>query len=151
MIFLTIFFEFDMRVHWLKNWAVPFNLHVKLFYSFAIIEVFNKVVPRPTLVYRIDVHARLLILRKKSPLHGLILVCTFIDFEKKIHTARLFCPAHLMFFENFSTCSFIWSCTSIWYTRVRYHCVPKKHSLARNSLGRGLFYVVNVLRYFKVM
>ena len=36
-----------------------------------------------TLVYRIDVHACLLILRQKSPLHGLILVCTFIDFEKK--------------------------------------------------------------------
>ena len=34
---------------------------------------------------------------------------------------------------------------------LRYHCVPKKHSLARNSLGRGLFYVVNVLRYFKVV
>ena len=37
---------------------------------------------QPTLVYRIDVHARLLILRKNSPLHGLILVCTFIDFEE---------------------------------------------------------------------
>ena len=30
-----------------------------------------------TLVCRIDVHARLLILRKKYPMHGLILVCTF--------------------------------------------------------------------------
>ena len=47
-----------------------------------------------TLVYRIDVHARLLILRKKIPLHGLILVCTFIDFEKKFPPARLFHPAH---------------------------------------------------------
>ena len=37
-----------------------------------------------TLVFRIDVHARLLILRgKKSPLHGLILVYTFIDFVRK--------------------------------------------------------------------
>ena len=26
-----------------------------------------------------------------------------------------------------------------------------KYSLAWNSLGRGLFYVVNVLRYFKVV
>ena len=43
-----------------------------------------------TLVYRIDVHARLLILRKNSPLHGLILVCTFIDFEKIFPPARLF-------------------------------------------------------------
>ena len=55
---------------------------------------------------------------KKSPLHSLILVCTFIDFEKKIPPARLFCPARLMFFKNFSTCTFIWSCTSIRYTRV---------------------------------
>ena len=49
-----------------------------------------------TLVYRIDVHARLLILRKKSTLHGLILVCTFIDFDKKI-----------------PPCTFIPSCTFI--------------------------------------
>ena len=33
---------------------------------------------------------------------------------------------------------------------LRYNCVPKKHSLARNSLSRGLFYVVNVLCYFKI-
>ena len=45
---------------------------------------------------RIDVHARLLILRKKSPLHSLILVCTFIDFEKKFPPARLFRPACLL-------------------------------------------------------
>ena len=51
-----------------------------------------------TLVYRIDVHARLLILRKKSPLYGLILVCTFIDFEKKFPPARLFHPARLLLF-----------------------------------------------------
>ena len=43
-----------------------------------------------TLVYRIDVHARLLILRKKFPLHGLIWPCTFIVFEKKI-------PLHVYF------------------------------------------------------
>ena len=48
-----------------------------------------------TLVYRIDVHARLLILRKNSPLHGLILVCTFIDFEKIFPPARLFRTARL--------------------------------------------------------
>ena len=51
-----------------------------------------------TLVCRIDVHARLLILRKKSPLYGLILVCTFIDFEKKFPPARLFHPARLLVF-----------------------------------------------------
>ena len=38
----------------------------------------------------------LLILRKNSPLHGLILVCTFIDFEKKFPPARLFHPARLL-------------------------------------------------------
>ena len=43
-----------------------------------------------TLVCRIDVHARLSILRKNSPLHGLILVCMFIVFEKKI-------PLHVYF------------------------------------------------------
>ena len=49
-----------------------------------------------TLVCLIDVHVRLLILRKKSPLHGLILVCAFIDFEKKFPPARLFYPARLL-------------------------------------------------------
>ena len=43
-----------------------------------------------TLLYLIDVHARLLILIKNSPLHGLIWVCTFIDSEKKIPPACLF-------------------------------------------------------------
>ena len=42
------------------------------------------------LVCRIEVHARLSILRRKSPLHGLIWVCMFIDFEKKFPPARLF-------------------------------------------------------------
>jgi hypothetical protein len=48
------------------------------------------------LVYQIDVLVRLLILRKNPPLHGLILVCMFIDFEKKIPPARLFHPARLL-------------------------------------------------------
>ena len=67
--------------------------------------------------------AHLLILRKNSPLHGLILVCTFINFEKKILPARLFWPARLMFFKNFPTCTFISSYTSIRYTRV---CIRKE-------------------------
>ena len=33
---------------------------------------------------------------------------------------------------------------------LRYHCVLKKHSIGRNSTTRGLFYVVNVLGYFKI-
>ena len=38
-----------------------------------------------TLGYLIEVQARLLILKRNSPLHSLMLVWTFIDFEK-IHT-----------------------------------------------------------------
>ena len=49
-----------------------------------------------TLVYRIDVHACLLILREKSTLYGLILDCTFIDFEGKFPPVRLFHPARLL-------------------------------------------------------
>ena len=41
-----------------------------------------------TLVYRIDVHARLLILRKKSLLYDLILVCTFINSEEQYPQVR---------------------------------------------------------------
>ena len=104
--------------------------------------------PRLKVLYiacRIDVHARLLILRKKSPLHDLIWVCTFIDFGKKFPPARLFhpariklldryctfidfpenfppaClfgPARLIFFKNFPSCTFISSYTSIRHTRV---------------------------------
>ena len=50
-----------------------------------------------TLVCRIDVHAGLLILRKDFPLHGLILVWTFIVFEK-FPPARLFQPACALVF-----------------------------------------------------
>ena len=32
-----------MSVHWLKYFAITFNLHVKLFYSFSIIVAFNNV------------------------------------------------------------------------------------------------------------
>ena len=60
------------------NW-LPFDLQCRL-----------SLRKQSTLVYQIEVHARLLILRKKSPLHGLILACTFIDFKKKFPTARLF-------------------------------------------------------------
>ena len=90
-----------------------------------------------TLVYRIDVHARLLIFREKSPLHGLILVCTFIDFEKKFPPARLFHPARLLLFVwiLWDTLEYLrialgllWQCFGIlwdtlkmlWNTSVRY-------------------------------
>ena len=91
-----------------------------------------------TLLYLIDVHARLLILIKNFPLHSLILVCMFIGFEKKFPPAHLFhpmwtalfwsacllilreispctalfCSARLMFYENFPTCTFNSSYTS---------------------------------------
>ena len=57
-----------------------------------------------TLVYRIDVHARLLILSKKSPLHGLILVCTFIDFEKKfpLHVYSILHVYWYWYVQNFT-------------------------------------------------
>ena len=45
-------------------------------------EVSDCIVSHVTLIYRIEVHARLLILIRNSPLHGLILVCTFINFEE---------------------------------------------------------------------
>ena len=74
-----------------------------------------------TLVCRIDVHARLLILRKKFPLHGLIWPCTFIVFEKKNPPARLFfcvykgiCPARLLILRKKSPLhGLIWVCTFI--------------------------------------
>jgi hypothetical protein len=46
------------------------------------------------------VHARLLISKGNSLLHGLILVCTFIDFEKKIPPERLFHPACLLVLDK---------------------------------------------------
>ena len=58
----------------------------------------NLVQNSTTLVYRIDVHARLLILTKKSPLHGLILVCMIIDFEEKFPPARLLHTARVLVF-----------------------------------------------------
>ena len=88
--------------------------------------MFNRVLPRykthllrGTLVYRIDVHARLLILRKKSPLHGFILVCTFIDFEKK------FPPC-----TSFPSCTFIgnWHvCMNIHHAKSNLKYVLDKH------------------------
>ena len=49
-------------------------------------------------MYWIDVYALLLVLRKNSPLYSLILVCTFIDFEKKSPPAHLFHPMWMALF-----------------------------------------------------
>ena len=68
--------------------------------------------------------ARLLIFQKISPLHvysGLFCPARLMFFKKifPLHVySGLFFPARLMFSKNFSTCTFIWSCTSIRYTRV---------------------------------
>ena len=55
-----------------------------------------------------------------SHVYGLILVCTFINFEKKfpLHGLILVCMYNV--FQEFSRvfCKFISSYTSIWYTRV---------------------------------
>ena len=59
-----------------------------------------------------------IMLRKKSLLQGLILVCRFIDFGEKFPPACLFWPAHLIFFKNFSNSTFILPCKSIRHTRV---------------------------------
>ena len=78
---------------------------------------------------------------QNSPLHSLILVCTFIDFEKILPPARLFCPARLMFFKNFSTCTFISACTSIRYTRVvRF----RKIAILQPSFSNKLFLKLNL-------
>ena len=76
--------------------SLEYFLHQSLWLEFPIVvkNEYHKVAS--TLVYRIDVHARLLNLRKNFPLHGLILVCTFIDFEKRFPIACLFHPALLL-------------------------------------------------------
>ena len=69
-----------------------FSTHITFDFGLSMCIFFGgfQLVDYITLVYRIEVHACLLILRKKSSIHGLILVCTFIDFRKKIPPAHLF-------------------------------------------------------------
>ena len=56
-----------------------------------------------------------------SPLHVYFPPAWLLIFQENFPTARLFCPARLMFFKNFPTCTFIPYCTkSIRYTRVRF-------------------------------
>ena len=88
----TSAFQFNTYV--VRVASVPTALAVTIHIG-QNINSFVQIMNSTTLVYRIDLHARLLILRKKSPLHGLILVCTIIDFEEKFPPARLFIPARL--------------------------------------------------------
>ena len=78
-------------------WRVRFSLPSHFPSPNTVAEVY-RFCPRihGTLVYRIDVHACLLILREKSTLYGLILDCTFIDFVEKFPPVRLFHPARLL-------------------------------------------------------
>ena len=39
-------------------------------------------------------------------------------FLQDVSPACLFCTARLLILRNSPTCTFIWACTSIWYTRV---------------------------------
>ena len=55
--------------------------------------------------------ARILILRKNSPLQ-------IYSRTAPVAVLDLSCPAFLMFFKKFSTCTFILPCTSIRHTRV---------------------------------
>ena len=89
------------------------------------------------------------------------MTCIIIDFPENFHPARLlifqkifplhvylglFCPARLMFSKNFPTCTFIWSYTSIWHTRVvfdqsngmnikgpDFHCAPVRQNAEKKS------------------
>ena len=93
----------------LQNWFKIDNLFHSLYKCYIKHSVFMKLslwncqealeincLYNNTLVYRIEADAQFLILRKKYTLHDLILVCTFIDFEKT------FPPAHLLVSTFFS-------------------------------------------------
>ena len=79
-----------------------------------------------TLVCWIDVHAHLLILRKNFPLHGLIWVCTFIDFEKKFPPARLFHPACLLVLVFVVIIHFLMVKSQINWILVKWQCLVKR-------------------------
>ena len=72
--------------------------------------------------------ARLLILRKKFPLYGLILVCTFIDFEEKFPPARLFHPARLLIL----VCSKFHGCQTFLLAEI--HCYLRAPKSWHNNL-----------------
>ena len=84
---------FTLKRHFAALWIGSFMLLYLVLLYVRRLRKFDH-----TLVYRIDVHARLLILRKKSPLHSLILVCTFIDFEKKFPPALSYFGLHVYWF-----------------------------------------------------
>ena len=122
---LKINFSAGVSGNWrkLRNSVRPWLFHKKIFSKLVLhiksnalnLKILNSY---GTLVCRIDVHARLLTLRKNSPLHGPILICTFIDFEKIFTPAHLFFPAQQSYFglhvyqfwEKISPCTVLfWS------------------------------------------
>ena len=85
-----------------------------------------------TLVCRIDVLARLLILRKNSPFHGFIQICMFIDFEKKKSPIHVYCILHVY-----------------WYLSCTFINFEKKLPPARPYFGlHGLMFFKNFSTYF---
>ena len=84
-----------------------------------------------TLVYRIEVHARLLILNKKFPLHGLILVCTFINFEKFYPPARIFHPACLLMLETFPRCTLFF--IAVTFTQAKLMIGNERKTISKTS------------------
>ena len=74
----------------------PFNMGILFSSTLKISNLITKTVTTATLVYQIEVQARLLILVKNSQISHL----------------------HAIYFTLLYACSFIWSCTFIWYTRV---------------------------------
>jgi hypothetical protein len=53
-------------------------------------------------------------------MNNLSLYCGLTDARMRASEEDLpvFCTAHLLILRNSPTCTFIWACTSIWYTRV---------------------------------
>ena len=72
--------------------------------------------------------------------------CTFIDFTEFFPPARLFCPACLMFFKNFPTCTLIPHCTSIRYTRVHQGWVVLKTLKTPLRNTKMVPYILNASR-----
>ena len=83
-------------------------------------------------MYQIELHARLLILKKKSPLHGLISVCTFIIFEKFYPPARIFHPARLLVLETFPRCTLFFIVVT--FTQAKLMIGNERKTISKTSI-----------------
>ena len=64
-----------------------------------------------------------------------------------------FCYSDHIWFQKFWSCNltFVFFSHELQYfPNLRNHCVLKIYSIGQNSLNWGLFFAVNVLRYFKI-